>query len=134
MPDFEWIFNKLVSEETPLALGFAGMMMAGGLFLLIHATLSRMGVVGTGKVEKRNQELESEKMRLMSENAALAVDKARFEERCNSLDAQMAQMSEAHEREIEAEKLRSQTLIKRVEEIAELEERVKTRRRRKTPT
>lgn len=129
MPDFKWIFDKLIGEETPLALGFAGMMMAGGLFALIHAILSQMGVIGSGKIEKRNTELEAERMRLMSENAALAVEKARLEERCVGQEATMAEMRRNYEEDLAAEKERSKTLISRINEIAELEQKIKPQRK-----
>lgn len=127
MPTFEWIFDKLVGQETPLALGFAGMMMAGGLILLVYSTLSRLGVVGSGKAEKLAETLRTDVMRLINEKAAIESEKARFEERCKVQEERILQLKTDYERDILEEKSRSQVLIERVEQIAKLESKLHPR-------
>ena len=129
MPTFEWIFDKLVGQETPLALGFAGMMMAGGLILLVYSTLSKIGIVGSGKAEKSVEILRADVMRLITEKAAVESEKARFEERCKVQGEQIIQMKLDYDRDILEEKSRSQVLIERVEQIAKLESKLNPRNR-----
>lgn len=129
MPTFEWFFDKLVGQETPLALGFGGMMLAGGLILLFYSVMSKLGVVGSGKADKANEALRADVMRLIGEKALIEADKARFEERCRVQEERLIAMKADYDRDIADEKARTAVFIERVEAIAELEKKLKTGRR-----
>lgn len=124
MPTFDWIYDHLIAQETPLALGFAGVMMAGGLILLFHTALSKAGITGTGKVSKQNEVLRQQMMDALAAKAEVAAEVAGLRERVRGLEEQLKNLREDHEREMQDEKDRTKVFIDRINQIAELDNRL----------